>query len=373
MLVFSIDNNLRPTLSQNGTGDVSTVDGMVPGRSSRNTSFPGSARIFSQSGTFSPLHQTRRESHTPLRQTQSGPEAPLQEQSEPYAPLHLAAYPAADNSRGSYYMGVSGGCSSANWNCNPVLALANWTTPSVVVTTTCNSSGAGPSSPAPSFLPLSEQNVFQPKRTAGEDLQNPAKRTRYFDPDESEDSGEDDPLAEQFDPETFYRKQRIDAPSHVEEYVDKHFHSCLRRDARKALARAHPLPDIPALQCLKMDDVIRDFASWHSISNQNGDLSQEDPVVLYFISSTHAEFMDPNGGSENHCRPGRLGPCGSCPGHDSEVLGANRQCLQLYFRSPAGPRSVQSRPETEGPSKDTEECVPRAQTGRRILVRTISP
>lgn len=41
--------------------------------------------------------------------------------------------------------------------------------------------------------------------------------------------------------------------------MDRHFHTCLKREAHKALARAHPLPDIPALQCPRMDEVIMDF------------------------------------------------------------------------------------------------------------------
>ena len=66
-------------------------------------------------------------------------------------------------------------------------------------------------------------------------------------------------MAELFDPDSFYSRKRIEALEHVVKYVNTIFHSCFKKEARRALAKAHPLPDILALHCPRMDEVIRDF------------------------------------------------------------------------------------------------------------------
>ena len=85
-----------------------------------------------------------------------------------------------------------------------------------------------------------------------------AKRARYYDSDESED--EEDDLAEEFDPESYYRtNKKLKLLDGIQKYMNTHFHTCLPKEVRKSMARENPLPDIPALRSPETDDVIVDY------------------------------------------------------------------------------------------------------------------
>ena len=272
-----------------------------------------------QSGPSAFLREPRSEPHAHTTESQSGSHVPLREiQSEPYAPLHPAAHSTPQ------FMGVGSGCLSASWNYNPVLALSSWTTPSSAVTSASNQEDAGPSSQPPSYIPFSERQVFQPggRQDGGEP---PAKRPRYFDNDNSEDSAEEDSLAEAFDPETFYFKKNQNTPDRIVKYVDRYF-TCLKREARKALARAHPLPDIPPLQCPKMDDVIMDFVGASFPTKMENALKR----IQSCISS--GDRVDPARGTGTGFRPRGASASGGCTGHNPEVPRAHWQRIKLYFR-----------------------------------------
>ena len=117
----------------------------------------------------------------------------------------------------------------------------------------------------PRNLPLEERPILQvPGRLkrGNPDAQQDdrAKRTRYY---ESEDSEEDEPdktLAEEFDPESYYHANRkLKLSESLQKYVDTHFRSCLSREVHRAMARDNPLPDTPSLHPPEMDDVLVDY------------------------------------------------------------------------------------------------------------------
>ena len=67
-------------------------------------------------------------------------------------------------------------------------------------------------------------------------------------------------MAEEFDPESYYHANRkLKLSESIQKYVDTHFHSCLSREVRRAMARDNPLPDTPSLHPPKMDDVLVDY------------------------------------------------------------------------------------------------------------------
>ena len=108
------------------------------------------------------------------------------------------------------------------------------------------------------------------KKRASDGSVSVPKRPRYFDPaslldndfSSSDDEDEDyDPLAEAFDPNTFYSKDsKCALPAPISKYIKTHFGQCLSKEVRKAMSRENPLPkDISCLKCPKMDDVLVDF------------------------------------------------------------------------------------------------------------------
>ena len=73
-----------------------------------------------------------------------------------------------------------------------------------------------------------------------------------------EEFGED--LAEQFDPNSFYKKSpKVYVPEAIESCLLKYFQSNLETATRKSITREDPLADIPALCYPRADDVITDF------------------------------------------------------------------------------------------------------------------
>ena len=125
-----------------------------------------------------------------------------------------------------------------------------------------NDSAPGPSQ-AVDFLPLEERPILQvsagSKRPNGDDQRDHrAKRARYYDSDDSED--EEDNLAEEFDPESYYRtNKKLKLSDGIQKYMNTHFHTCLPKEVRNSMARENPLPDIPALCSPETDDVIVDY------------------------------------------------------------------------------------------------------------------
>ena len=113
-------------------------------------------------------------------------------------------------------------------------------------------------------MPLEERPVLQvPGRLkrGNPDVQHNdrAKRTRYY---ESEDSEEDEPdksLAEEFDPESYYHaNQKLNLRISTE--VCRHPFSFLSvQEVGRAMARDNPLPDIPSLHPPETDDVLVDY------------------------------------------------------------------------------------------------------------------
>lgn len=89
------------------------------------------------------------------------------------------------------------------------------------------------------------------------------KRRRHTDlesDDDEELEEEQEPQAELFDPDSFYRQsKKLKLSQTVENYVDTHFRSCLSNSVRRAMANENPLPNIPALTAPIADNVIVDF------------------------------------------------------------------------------------------------------------------
>ena len=132
-------------------------------------------------------------------------------QSEPHALLFSNPHSLSWGGppRGSHSDHPSVSDTDPSWDYNLVLALSNWTTPSPAVLD-ANQAGAGPSGLS-SFPLRSERPIFQlgSKRPNEGGSWSSAKRPRYFESEDSDDSEEEDSLAETFDPETFYRRKHI--------------------------------------------------------------------------------------------------------------------------------------------------------------------
>ena len=116
----------------------------------------------------------------------------------------------------------------------------------------------------PNFLPFATSKGKGRKRKEEKVTPQP-KRHHYYeevdptcinsDSDSEEEFGED--LAEPFEPNSFYKKSpKVDMPEAIESCLLKYFQSNLEVTS---MARDDPLPDIPALHCPQVDDVIADF------------------------------------------------------------------------------------------------------------------
>ena len=136
-------------------------------------------------------------------------------------------------------------------------------------TSTAQSCQQSIDAPGPSraveFLPLEERPILQvslgSKRHSGDTRQDHrSKRTRYYESEDSDDGGMDEDLAEEFDPDSYYRtNKKSNLPEIIQKYVNTHFRTCLPKVVRKAMARENPLPDSPALRSPETDDVLVDY------------------------------------------------------------------------------------------------------------------
>ena len=158
-----------------------------------------------------------------------------------------------------------------------------------------------------------------------------AKRTRYY---ESEDSEEDEPdkaLAEEFDPESYYHaNQKLKLSESVHKYVDSHFHFCLSREVRRAMARDNPLPNTPSLHPPETDDVLVDYMGNDFPSSSEEHYKRIQTAVI----SASAPMLNlwTLGGPATHSWAGQPNPDGSSIANDSKIISPTGKCLQLRLR-----------------------------------------
>ena len=138
---------------------------------------------------------------------------------------------------------------------NPLLAMA-MATPQQTQPLTAS---------GPTYIPLTSSKDKEKRPLSPSEGTPSSKKGRYFDAvdisSDGPDIGEDEELAEPFDPSSFYSNaSKKPLPDTIEKYVDLHFRSCLSGSVRKAMGREIPLPNCHALGVFRQ--MTRSKTSW---------------------------------------------------------------------------------------------------------------